>query len=340
MSDEDIIPVSPVNSAQIEPFEYPVTGTPGILVFAYHDVGYECLDALIQRGERVLGVITHEDDARENIWFKSVAELARANKIEVYTPESVNTPEWIDRIRQWRPDIILSFYYRNMICQDILDIPPLGAFNMHGSLLPQYRGRVPINWAILRGETETGATLHYMVKRADAGDIVDREPVPIGPDDTAQDVFIKVTAAARRVLERSFDAVKNGNPPRVTQDESQASYFGGRKPEDGRIDWNRGTTDIFNLIRAVTHPYPGAFTEVNGRRLYIWWARPKAKVNLTAPGEITSIAPLYVATGDGALEILRLQWQGAMEEDAIDVTHGLHIGNRFDPAPARAVTGK
>src|SRR5437868_63155 len=125
---------------------------PGIVVFGYHDVGYECLDALIQRGERVVALITHEDNPRENIWFKSVAALARRHGIPVHTPASVNTPEWIARLRALQPEIIFSFYYRDMICQDVLDIPRLGAFNMHGSLLPRYRGRVPINWAILRGE--------------------------------------------------------------------------------------------------------------------------------------------------------------------------------------------
>ena len=160
---------------------------PAILVFAYHNVGYECLDTLIQNDEYVLAVITHEDDPAEEIWFRSVADLAREYDIPVYTPESVNTPEWIERIRSWEPDLIFSFYYRTMIAEEILHSARLGAFNMHGSLLPKYRGRAPINWAVLHGEQATGVTLHHMVKRADAGDIVDQERVPIGPDDTAQD---------------------------------------------------------------------------------------------------------------------------------------------------------
>ncbi len=301
---------------------------PGVLVFAYHDVGYECLDALIQRGARVLGVITHQDNPRENIWFKSVAQLAQHHGIGVYTPDSVNTVDWIARIRAWTPEIIFSFYYRDMICQDILDVPRLGAFNMHGSLLPRYRGRVPINWAILRGETETGATLHHMVRRADAGDIVDQEAVAIATEETAKDVFIKVTMAARRVLERSLNPICAGRAPRRAQDESKATYFNGRKPEDGRIDWSQSATEIFNLIRAVTHPYPGAFTALNGRPLYIWWARPRADVTGT-PGEIISTQPLCVATGNGGLELMRVQWQDGAEE-AADATHGLQAGNRFD----------
>ena len=295
---------------------------PGIVVFAYHDVGYECLDALIARGSRVLTVFTHRDNPEERIWFKSVEQLARRHGIPVHAPESVNTPEWIARLRDMKPDIIFSFYYRNLICQEILDLARLGAFNMHGSLLPRYRGRVPINWAVLNGETETGATLHWMVKRPDAGDIVDQQAVPIDPRDTAQDVFVRVTAAARAVLERSLDAIKQDRAPRHPQDESKASYFGGRKPEDGRIDWRGDAQRIFDLIRAVTHPYPGAFADVNGRRLYIWWAEPMPD-GMGQPGEVLSVSPLRVTAGRGCLEIRRWQWRGGPEQEG--GAHGLRL---------------
>ena len=298
---------------------------PPILVFAYHNVGYECLDALIARGENIIGVFTHEPDPGEEIWFRSVAALARRYCIPVYTPESVKTPEWKARIREMAPDIIFSFYYRNMISEEILAIPRLGAFNMHGSLLPKYRGRVPINWAVLHGEKETGVTLHHMVKRADAGDIVDQEAVAIGPEDTAFDVFNKATVAARKVLERRIDAIKAGTAPRSRQDDSQATTFGGRKPEDGRIDWTESAERIYNLIRAVTHPYPGAFTEVNGKRLFIWQAKPLGRGE-GRPGTVLSIDPLRVATGSGSLEITRYQWEGDHEEAAADVTHDLRAG--------------
>lgn len=298
---------------------------PAIIVFAYHDVGCACLGALIDRRENIVAVFTHEDNPNEEIWFGSVADLARRHGIPVHTPPSVNTPDWKARIRAMAPDIIFSFYYRNMISEEILAIPSLGAFNMHGSLLPKYRGRVPINWAVLNGERETGVTLHYMVKRADAGDIVDREAVPIGHDDTALDVFRKATAAARTVLERRIDGIRAGTAPRVKQDESQATYFGGRKPEDGRIDWTVDAEKIYNLIRAVTHPYPGAFTETDGRKLFIWRARPVSGAG-GRPGEVISTDPLRVAAGSGALEIIRCQREGAPEEDASGGKHGLKAG--------------
>jgi methionyl-tRNA formyltransferase len=310
---------------------------PGILVFAYHDVGYACLDVLVRGGKRVLALFTHADNPNETIWFRSVAQLARDHGIPVHTPDDVNTPEWIARIRALQPDIIFSFYYRNMLCQEILDIPRLGAFNLHGSLLPKYRGRVPINWAIIHGETETGATLHYMVKKPDAGDIVDQEAVPIGAQDTAQAVFLRVVQAARRVLERQVDAIEQGRNPRRPQDARQASYFGARRPEDGRIDWRDSAPAIFNLIRAVTHPYPGAYTEVDGRKLYIWWALPERQGD-GAPGEILSSSPLRIATGSGSLEIIDLQWQNEKEQAAVAGSHGLAVGQRLGVQPAAAPT--
>lgn len=308
---------------------------PGIVVFGYHDVGVECLDALVSRGSRVLAVFTHRDNPEEIIWFRSVAQLARQRGIPIHTPDSVNTLEWIARLREMKPDIIFSFYYRNMICQEILDIPRLGAFNLHGSLLPKYRGRVPINWAVLNGETETGATLHHMVRRPDAGDIVDQEAVSIGPRDTAQDVFIKVTAAARQVLERSLDAIKQGRAPRRPQDDSQASYFGGRKPDDGRIDWHADAQRIFNLIRSVTHPYPGAFTDVEGRRFFVWWAEPRPD-GAGRPGQVVSVTPLRVAVGKGSLEIVKWQWRGGPEQEG--GAHGLRPGQVLGEATPRAAT--
>jgi len=301
---------------------------PAILVFAYHDVGYACLDALIENDEYIVAVITHEDNPTEEIWFRSVADLAAEYDIPVYTPESVNTPEWIERIRSWEPDLIFSFYYRNMISEEILGIPRLGAFNMHGSLLPKYRGRVPINWAVLHGERETGVTLHHMVKRADAGDIVDQERVPIGPDDTARDVFAKAVGAARIVLERNLASLTGGTAPRRKQDEAHASYFGGRKPEDGRIDWTKDAQTIYNLVRAVAHPYPGAFTEIDGKRLFLWWARPVAGIQ-GKPGEVVSANPLVIAAGTGGLEIVKLQWEGRREEEAAEGTHGLRTGENL-----------
>ena len=288
---------------------------PRILFFGYSEVGHACLDLLLQRGDHVVGLITHEDNPDENIWFKTPALAAAEHGIPVFTPDSVNTPEWIEKISAMKPDLILSVYYRHMIGQRILDIPPLGAFNMHGSLLPKYRGRAPINWAVLHGEPRIGMTLHRMVKRADAGDVIDQEGVDILPLDTAEQAFRKVLPCAATVLARQIDRLLAGTAVETPQDESEATYFGGRKPEDGRIDWNRSSAEIFNLIRAVTDPYPGAFTESGGAKLMVWWAEERSTgvspVSSFVPGEILSLDPFVVATGDGALHLTRTEWHGS-----------------------------
>jgi methionyl-tRNA formyltransferase len=237
---------------------------PRILFFGYSEVGYECLSLLLERGDNVIALITHEDNPHEKIWFKTPALAAREKQIPVFTPEKVNTPEWIERIAALQPDLILSVYYRNMISPKILALPRLGAFNMHGSLLPKYRGRAPINWAVLHGETRIGMTLHRMVRAADAGAIVDQEGVDLGPRDTAEQAFRKVLPCARRILARQIDPLLNGTARETPQDDLEATYFTGRGPEDGRINWPSSSEQIFNLVRAVTDPYPGAFVDIAG----------------------------------------------------------------------------
>ena len=286
--------------------------SPRILFFGYSQVGYECLSLLLERGDTVIGLFTHEDNPNEKIWFKTPAVAAREKGVAIYTPEKIGTPEWIERIAAMKPDLILSVYYRNMISTKILALAPLGAFNMHGSLLPRYRGRAPINWAVLHGESRIGMTLHRMVKAPDAGAVVDQEGVEISPRDTAEQAFRKVLPCARVVLARQIDRLLAGTAIETPQDEANATYFGGRKPEDGRISWSASSRSIFNLIRAVTDPYPGAFTEVGTSRLMVWWAEadsPAAAGRSGLPGEVLSVSPLVVATGDGALELTRTEWR-------------------------------
>ncbi|HMD60151.1 MAG TPA: formyltransferase [Opitutaceae bacterium] len=287
---------------------------PRILFFGYSEVGHDCLELLLSRGDNVVALITHLDSPGEKIWFRTPAEAACAKGVPVHTPQKVGTPEWVGRIAEMHPDLILSAYYRNMISTRVLGIARLGAFNMHGSLLPRYRGRAPVNWAVLHGETRIGMTLHRMVREPDAGAIVDQEGVDIGRRDTAAEAFRKALPCARLVLARQIDALLSGTAPETPQDESQATYFRGRTPEDGRIDWSRTSLQVFNLVRAVTDPYPGAFTDAGPARLMVWWAEPDspaARGGRGRPGEILSVSPLVVATGDGAIELTRTEWRGA-----------------------------
>ena len=287
---------------------------PRILFFGYSEVGFAGLSLLLERGDNVVALFTHEDNPHEKIWFKTPALAAREKGVPVFTPEKITTPEWLERIAALQPDLILSVYYRNMISEKVLGLARLGAFNLHGSLLPKYRGRAPINWAVLHGEPRIGMTLHRMVKKADAGAVVDQEGLEIGPRDTAEQAFRKVLPCARAVLARQMDALLAGTAREIPQDETQATYFTGRKPDDGRINWAQTSRQIFNLIRAVTDPYPGAFTEVEGTRLMVWWAEPDSPATQGRKGragEVLSLAPLVIATSDGALELTRTEWRGA-----------------------------
>ena len=231
------------------------------VVFAYHNVGVRCLSVLLAAGVDVRLVVTHEDNPGETIWFASVRRLCEENDIPVITPADPNTPEVEARVAALGADFLFSFYYRHMLHAPLLGAVRRGAYNLHGSLLPKYRGRVPVNWAVLKGERETGATLHQMNVKPDNGAIVDQFAVPILPDDSAHDVFLKVTVAAEICLARSLPQLITGNAPHRPQDLAQGAYFGGRRAEDGRIDWRQNARQIHNLVRAVSRPYPGAFSD-------------------------------------------------------------------------------
>jgi methionyl-tRNA formyltransferase len=285
-----------------------------LVVCAYHNVGYRCIEELVRLGAEISLIFTHEDSSTEEIWFQSVRELAEQHGIPCLTTE-INAPENVERVRTIAPDFIFSFYYRNMITPQVLEIPRSGALNLHGSYLPRYRGRVPVNWAVINGETETGATLHYMVEKPDAGDIVDQEKVAIGSSDTAHDVFLKVTDAAVTILSRAWPLLREGRAGRTPMNLAEGNYCGGRKPADGRIDWARPAAAIHNLVRGVTHPYPGAFTFLDGRKVIIWQSRPVEGTG--EPGRVVSLDPLLVGTGQGLLEIQSIQITDEPEVTAV-----------------------
>lgn len=282
-----------------------------LLVFAYSGVGYDALTTLIQRNETIVGVVTHQDAPQEHIWFPSIVDLAKANNIAVFTPEHPNNPEFIAHIATLNPELIFSFYYRQMISEEILNLAPKGAFNIHGSLLPKYRGRCPVNWVLIHGEKESGATLHHMVAKADAGDIVDQEAFPIGDDDTAGDVMDNVRRVSIAILQRQLQNLKAGTAPRYSQDLSQGRYFGGRSSKDNWIDWNQTASDIHNLIRSqLPYPqYPGAFAKLNGKNVRILGSRVYQKdISISQePGTTLSPSPLRVNCQNSVLEILNMQ---------------------------------
>ncbi len=293
-----------------------------IIFMGYHNIGYVCLKALIELcrevGDEIVAVVTHEDDPKEEIWFASVRQLAFENYLPVYQPADPNDPAFLAAMQALQPDWLFSCYYRHMLKQPLLDLPRLGALNLHGSLLPRYRGRCPLNWVLVHGEAETGVTLHYMEAKADRGDIVGFQRVPITFEDTALTLFAKMTVAAQALMREAYPLLRAGAAPRLTQDHARASYYGGRTPADGLIDWRHSALQTYNLVRAVTHPYPGAFTFFQGRKLFVWAGQIMAApvTEPDAPGQVTAGMPqegLLVATGAGHFLITQAQWEGEPE---------------------------
>jgi methionyl-tRNA formyltransferase len=263
------------------------------LVFAYSEVGVRCLKVLLDQGMRIPMLFTHRDDANEAQWFGSVAQLAGEHGIPVVTPDNPNSNEWISAGRSYAPDFLFSFYYRYMLNAEWLLVPAWGALNMHGSLLPKYRGRAPVHWAILNGETETGASLHYMLEKPDAGALVDQQAVPILQDDDALEVSRRVADAAAQVLARALPKLIDGTATTCSLDLSRGSYFGRRRPDDGRIDWRKSARSVHDLVRAVAPPFPGAFCDVAGLRVIVH----KTRLDAGEPEHPASAPCLYASTG-------------------------------------------
>ncbi len=312
------------------------------VVLAYHTIGCVGLEALRRAGIEVAAVFTHRDNPNENTWFRSVAATAAAQGTLVYDPENINHPMWVEKIRELKPDILFSFYYRNLIKKPILDIPPKGCLNLHGSLLPKYRGRCPVNWALVNGETETGVTLHYMTPKADDGDIVAQRSIRIAEADTARTLFDKIASASETLLDETLPLLRAGKASRAPQDHSKATVFGGRRPADGEIDWHKPAVELRNLVRAVTLPYPGAFSAVRDRRLIIWAASVAPNPAAEPPGTVLAARPFTVACGKDALTITLAQPDGGVimagEQAAasLGIVQGMVIGR----IPALSVSRK
>ena len=273
------------------------------VVFAYHDLGCVGINALLSAGYEITAIFTHNDVATENHFFGSVARLAAEHGIPVYAPDEANHPIWLDRIRTMAPEMIFSFYYRHLLSDEILQCAEKGAFNLHGSLLPKYRGRAPLNWALVNGETETGVTLHRMVKRADAGNILAQQKVAIEDQDNALTLHRKLTQAAVQLLGDVLPRLREGEVSEWPQDESQATRVDRRTAEDGRIDWNQPAQTIHNLVRAVTDPWPGAFAFAGSVKFIVWKSRVLPQQHQAKPGTVLSKQPFLIACGVGALEI-------------------------------------
>jgi len=296
----------------------PPPSGPTVVVFAYSLVGYEALAVTLDAGWDVRLVVTHEDSPGETIWFPSVAELARERSLPVATPIGAKDPALAAELRRISPDFLLSFYFRWMLPATILSTARRGAFNLHGSLLPDYRGKASIHWQILRGESRGGVTLHRMVERADAGGIVAQKTLAIGSDEEALEVTRRVARVGAELLRETLPLLAAGTIEERPMDLVSGFYLGGRKPEDGRIDWTRSAREVHNLVRAVTHPFPGAFTTFEGQKLFVWKSRVvEEETPMPLPGRIINRSPLVVSCGRGALEIVASQIEGGVETSGV-----------------------
>jgi methionyl-tRNA formyltransferase len=286
------------------------------VIFAYHNMGLIGIRRLKDAGFEIPLVFSHEDDPGENVWFGSVPDLCQELAIACVCPRDPNQYGWIERIRSAKPDIIFSFYYRHMLKSSILGIPRLGAYNLHGSYLPAYRGRCPVNWVIINGEQSTGVTLHEMVEKPDAGAVVAQKKVEISPDDTALTLFKKLESSADAMLAEVLPDMLAGAIKKTPMDLSTGSYFGGRKPEDGRIFWDKPVSEIYNLIRAVTRPYPGAFGFVGDEMVTFWWAVPDTEI-IMEPGKIVFHEDtVLIGTGYGCIRPIEIEVNGRTLKDS------------------------
>lgn len=285
------------------------------VVFGYGDVGIRCTATLLARGLDVKLVASHADDPGEAQWYGSLARFAAEHDLSVHLSADASDPSLLARIRDIRPDFIFSFYYRRMIPSSILECARRAALNMHGSLLPQFRGRAPVNWAVLKGATQTGASLHHMTAKPDAGRLVDQMPVPILADDTAYDVFRKVCAAAEFVLHRSLPGIVDGTAPAIEQDLRAGTYYGARRPEDGEIDWSRPAAEVHNLVRAVAPPFPAARTSIGGRSARIFRTLPVEAPSPAVPGPVLFAhdGRCHARCADGSvLRLLEMELDGQL----------------------------
>lgn len=292
-----------------------------ILFLGYSQLGYRAVRLLPELGFAVAAVVTHRDDPAENRWYRTPAEAAAELGLPLhYADQLAAAPGGIgDFAERLAPDLVLSVFYRDLLPAAVLASARLAALNLHPSLLPAYRGRAPINWVLVRGEAQTGVTLHHMIGRADAGDIVGQRAIAIAPRETALSLYRKVEEEGVRLLAEMLPRVAAGSAPRLPQDGSRASSFGRRRPEDGRIDWTWPAARIDCLVRAVAPPWPGAFGDVEGRRALIYRGHPAGAVAPHAPDPASPASPagmrpepgsvrreagrVFIATGDDWYEV-------------------------------------
>ncbi len=295
------------------------------------------LKALLDRGENVVCVVTQPDRPKgrgRKIMMPPVKELALKASIPVLQPESIRGGEFLAELRQYNPDIIGLTAYGNILPENIINLPPLGTINVHGSLLPKYRGAAPIQWALINGETETGITIMQMDKGVDTGDILLQEKLPIGPEDTAGSLSGKLAELGGKALGAALDLLRLDRLNPTQQDNNLASLAPLLNKEDGLVNWLHSAVQISCQIRGLD-PWPTTYTTLSGKRLRLFSPEVADKslclgCSISEPGIICTANRdgLLITTGDGCLLIKEIQAEGSrrMSVEAFLSGHTIQSG--------------
>lgn len=282
-----------------------------IVLMGHGLCGEQCLETLIAGRREIVALVIPGNRPEHKV--KPIREIAKSHHIPIFRPQNANHPNFQELLRALDSDLIISASYTQIFSREIIHLPRLGCINVHGALLPQYRGLHAHNWAIINGEAETGATIHYIDEGVDTGDIIAQCRVKIAFEDDAFTLRDKVTRQAATLLLETVSRIEEGTAQRSKQEKAAARYWPPRKPEDGLINWAKSSWEIFNLVRALVPPWPGALTLFRSRKLLIWKAKPTdGKIDGPAgilPGQVCGISDkgFLVTTGNGHLLVEKVQ---------------------------------
>lgn len=295
-----------------------------IFLFIGSRRGFAILNKLVEANAEICGILCLVEDPHEEQFHPRVTAIAKSKNIPIYYSSEVKSSEYPALLQKIKPDIAFAIGWRYLITEEAYRIPPKGTLIIHDSLLPAYRGFAPMNWAIINGEKKTGVTLFHIAEGVDCGPIVDQLSTDIRIEDTAKTVDERIIKLYEEIIVKNLPALQAGKVKAIPQDESKATYTCKRTPEDGEINWQLSALQIYNLIRALTHPFPGAYTTLRGKRILIWGAHLPENQDIyvgNVPGRITGKKKglIEVLTGKGVIHLSRLQYADEEEKDAVDI---------------------
>lgn len=240
-----------------------------ILFMGGHELGAKTLEHLINNNVNVVGVVVSKND---NDWYRGVDEVADKFNLNLYEEKNINDQNFLNKIKSLNLDLIVCVNFDQILKKDIINLPTIGCINTHASLLPKYRGRAPLNWAMINGEKYSGVTVHFIDEGIDTGDIILQEKIKIDEDDYICDLLNKVKNTYPKIVLNAIHSLENNNINLIKPDLSKGFYVNKRNKDDGKIDFSKPSKDIMNFIKAISKPYPGAFLYHNNKKIIIWRA--------------------------------------------------------------------